>query len=123
MNLQQRQSVVQKSRFLPAGHILGAAMLSLDIVGRRLLFTGDLGRPHDVIMRPPVAVEHADVLVLESTYGDRAHDPGNPADTLADVITRTAARGGTVIVPSFAVGRAQALLYLWGRSRRAGSQQ
>ncbi|MGE5169876.1 MAG: MBL fold metallo-hydrolase RNA specificity domain-containing protein [Rudaea sp.] len=103
------------ARFLPAGHILGAAMLSLDIAGRRLVFTGDLGRPHDVIMRPPVAVDHADVLVLESTYGHRPHDPGDPADTLAEVITRTTARGGTLIVPSFAVGRAQALLYLLHR--------
>lgn len=62
-------------------------------------------------MRPPAAVEGADYLVVESTYGDRRHDPSDPGDTLADVITRTAARGGTVIVPSFAVGRAQALLY------------
>ena len=104
-----------RARLLPAGHILGAAMLSLDVGGRTLLFTGDLGRPHDAIMQPPAAVEHADVLVLESTYGDRTHDPSDPADRLADVIARTAGRGGTVIVPSFAVGRAQALLYLLQR--------
>jgi metallo-beta-lactamase family protein len=63
-------------------------------------------------MREPAAVRHADYLIVESTYGDRLHDPGDPLDKLADVVNRTAARGGVIIVPSFAVGRAQALLYL-----------
>ncbi|HQR11464.1 MAG TPA: MBL fold metallo-hydrolase [Casimicrobiaceae bacterium] len=99
-------------RFLPAGHILGAAMVSIAVDGRNILFTGDLGRPHDLIMRAPTKVARADVLVVESTYGDRRHDPADPRDKLADVVSRTAARGGGVIVPSFAVGRAQTLLYL-----------
>jgi metallo-beta-lactamase family protein len=99
-------------RFLPAGHILGAAMVSVNAEGRTLLFSGDLGRLHDLIMRAPVAVVEADCLIVESTYGDRRHDPADPRDRLAEVISRTAARGGVVIVPSFAVGRAQALLYL-----------
>jgi metallo-beta-lactamase family protein len=98
-------------RFLRAGHILGAAMVAIEADGRRVLFTGDLGRPHDPVMLAPDPVTDADYLVVESTYGDRRHDPSSPGDKLADVITRTVTRGGTVIVPSFAVGRAQALLY------------
>lgn len=99
-------------RFLPAGHILGAGMVSVTVGDRRLLFTGDLGRPHDLIMRAPVPVTQADYLIVESTYGDRRHDPADPRDKLGEIITRTAARGGVIVVPSFAVGRAQALLYL-----------
>jgi metallo-beta-lactamase family protein len=99
-------------RFLRAGHLLGAAMVSIRAEGRTLLFSGDLGRPHDLILPAPAAVDHADYLVLESTYGDRLHDPGDARDRLADVLNRTAARGGIVIAPSFAVGRAQALLFL-----------
>jgi metallo-beta-lactamase family protein len=63
-------------------------------------------------VRAPAAVSEADYLIMESTYGDRLHDPADPRDKLADVVTRTVARGGVVVVPSFAVGRAQALLYL-----------
>ncbi|HEX6137300.1 MAG TPA: MBL fold metallo-hydrolase [Casimicrobiaceae bacterium] len=98
-------------RFLRAGHILGAAMVAIEANGRSVLFTGDLGRPHDPVMLAPEPVAGADYLVVESTYGDRRHDPSSPGDKLADVVTRTVTRGGTVIVPSFAVGRAQALLY------------
>ncbi|MEO8136819.1 MAG: MBL fold metallo-hydrolase [Betaproteobacteria bacterium] len=98
-------------RFLPAGHILGAAMVSITAEGRTILFTGDLGRPHDPIMRSPTIVTRADYLIVESTYGDRRHDPADPRDKLAEVISRTAARGGVVVVPSFAVGRAQSLMY------------
>jgi metallo-beta-lactamase family protein len=99
-------------RFLPAGHLLGAAMVSVRVQGRTILFTGDIGRPNDPIMRAPVAVREADYLITESTYGDRRHDPADPRELLGDVIRRTAARGGVVVVPSFAVGRAQLLLYL-----------
>jgi metallo-beta-lactamase family protein len=98
-------------RLLLAGHILGAAMVEICSAGRILLFTGDLGRPNDLVMKPPVRVEHADYLVTESTYGNRRHDVKDPLEVLADVITRTAARQGVVIIPAFAVGRAQTLLY------------
>jgi metallo-beta-lactamase family protein len=98
-------------RLLLAGHILGAAMVEIRSGGRILLFTGDLGRPNDLVMKPPVRVEHADYLVTESTYGNRRHDVKDPLEVLADVITRTAARQGVVIIPAFAVGRAQTLLY------------
>ena len=70
-----------------------------------------MGRTHDPIMREPDTLKEADYLVLESTYGDRLHDSENPEDKLADIITKTAARGGTIVVPSFAVGRTQSVLY------------
>lgn len=94
-----------------AGHILGAACLEMEAGGRRIVFSGDLGRPNNPTMPDPARIARADYLILESTYGDRLHDGGDPEAALEDVITRTAARGGTVIIPSFAVGRAQTLLY------------
>ena len=106
---------------LPAGHLLGAAMLRLTQNGRSILFTGDLGRPHDPIMVPPDIVTQADFLVVESTYGDRRHDTRDPKLQLAEVINRTVARGGVVVVPAFAVGRAQLLLHLIDALKRAGA--
>jgi metallo-beta-lactamase family protein len=94
-----------------AGHILGAAIVWLFHQGTTIVFSGDLGRPNDPVMRAPAAIIGADYLVVESTYGNRTHDSKNPQDVLAEVITRTAARGGTVLIPAFAVGRAQSLLY------------
>jgi len=104
-----------------AGHILGAAMAIIEIEGKRIAFTGDVGRPHDPIMQAPASVKYADYLICESTYGDRRHDDSDPGAKLADVVNRTIARGGTVIVPSFAVGRAQALLYLVARLKDDGA--
>jgi len=98
-------------RLLQGGHILGAAMVEMRCEGRAVLFSGDLGRPNDLVMKPPARVEHVDYLVIESTYGNRRHDVNDPLEVLADVITRTAARQGVVIIPAFAVGRAQTLLY------------
>ncbi len=101
-------------RLRGAGHILGASSVELRQGNRSLLMSGDLGRPDDLMMKPPVPIEHGDTLVIESTYGDRTHDDADHAGELADVIRRTAARGGMVIVPAFAVGRTQALLYqIW----------
>jgi len=101
-------------RLRPAGHILGASLVELRQGERSLLMSGDIGRPDDLIMKPPVPIAHADTLVIESTYGNRQHDDGDHAAELANVIRRTAARGGMVIMPAFAVGRAQALLYkIW----------
>jgi metallo-beta-lactamase family protein len=99
------------ARFGSAGHLLGAAHLHLEWAGRTLLFSGDIGRDDDLLMRPPAPPPAADTVVVESTYGDRLHAALEPLTALAQVISRTAARGGTVIVPAFAVGRAQALLY------------
>ncbi|HSQ82009.1 MAG TPA: MBL fold metallo-hydrolase [Casimicrobiaceae bacterium] len=107
-------------RFLHAGHILGAAMAVATAEGRSILFTGDVGRPQDLIMRAPAAAPAVDYLVVESTYGDRRHPGVDPGDELAEVIRRTIARGGIVVVPSFAVARAQALLYLIHQLKAAG---
>lgn len=100
------------ARFSRAGHILGAASVLLDNSVSTLLFSGDLGRPNDVLMPAPDPIVSADRVVVESTYGDRLHPPIDPWLQLADVIRRTAARGGVVIVPAFAVGRAQTLLHM-----------
>lgn len=95
----------------PAGHILGSATAELLAGGTRILFSGDLGRSKDLIMQPPERIAQADYLVLESTYGDRLHQKQDPLVQLADVINRTVARKGVVLVPAFAVGRVQELLY------------
>lgn len=95
-----------------AGHILGAAFIRVTAGdGTSILFSGDIGRLHDPVMKPPAKIQGADYLVVESTYGDRLHDKDNPADDIEKIVRRTAARGGTLVIPAFAVGRAQALLY------------
>jgi len=107
-------------RFHPAGHILGAAMADIVLPdGRRLLFSGDLGRPGDPLMPDPERIEAADWLVVESTYGDRRHATEDPEEAIAEVIRRTASRGGTVVVPAFAVGRTQTLLWHLSRLKAA----
>ena len=95
-----------------AGHILGSATVELSFGEgkRRLVFSGDLGRWDRPILRDPEPVEDADVLLLESTYGDRVHPP-NAAAALAEVVREAAARGGALIVPAFAVGRVQELIW------------
>lgn len=98
-------------RFQPAGHILGAAIVSMICGKQQVVFSGDLGRTGSATMVDPAPVQSTDYLLVESTYGNRRHDQSDPEDALAAAISRTAARGGTVIIPSFAVGRAQSLLY------------
>ena len=94
-----------------AGHLLGAASVRVEWDGHALLFSGDLGRSQDLLMRPPVPPEASDWVVMESTYGNRAHAGIDPLTAMADVISRTAARGGIVVIPAFAIGRAQTLMY------------
>jgi len=106
--------------FRRAGHILGAATVEVFWAGRRIVFTGDLGRYNDPIMLDPDPVTAADYLVMESTYGDRVHEKTDPAETLAAVVNETVKRGGTLVVPAFAVGRAQTLLYYLWQLRSAG---
>lgn len=108
-------------RFSPAGHLLGAASVLLETESGRLLFSGDLGRPDDLMMRAPAPPPAADWVVMESTYGDRRHVPVDAEAELATAINRAVDRGGVIIVPSFAVGRAQLLLHLVARlkARRA----
>lgn len=98
-------------RFRPAGHILGSAIVEVRDGRQSVVFSGDLGRPNSPTMVDPATVRSADVLVVESTYGNRSHDPRDPEDALAEVIVRTARRGGVVLVPTFAVGRVQTVLY------------
>ena len=100
------------ARFLPAGHILGASMIRFEQANLSILFSGDLGRPHNPIMKAPTAVEQVDYLVIESTYGNRLHDHRDPSEMLAQVIHRTCDRGGVLVVPAFCVGRVQELLFL-----------
>lgn len=96
-----------------AGHMLGSSALVMEVDGARLIFSGDVGRVSLPIIRDPEIMPEADFLIMESTYGDRLHkDEGAVIDKLADVIARTAARGGKIIVPAFAVGRTQQLVLL-----------
>jgi metallo-beta-lactamase family protein len=107
-------------RFVPAGHIPGAASVWLRADGATLAFSGDLGRSSDPTLPPPRTDGPADWVVVESTYGDRLHPVTDPEDELADVVQRTASRGGVVLIPAFAVGRAHAVLYHLYRLRQAG---
>lgn len=100
---------------LPAGHILGASIAAIRGAGVRVVFSGDLGRMNDPIMRPPSKVEEADYLVVESTYGDRRHDAADAEVALGSHLNRALARRGVVVIPAFAVGRAQTLLYFISR--------
>lgn len=97
-------------RFRSAGHILGASSAEITAEGKTVLFSGDLGRSDDKIMNPPDPIDHADYIVVESTYGDRTHEKADPEEKFAEIVNRTVARGGIVVVPSFAVGRSQELL-------------
>ncbi len=105
--------------FRHAGHILGAATLEIQADGKTIVFSGDLGRPNDPVMWPPAPVPAADYLLIESTYGNRVHDSADTEERLAEIITRTAKRGGKIIIPSFAVGRAQSLLYTLSKLKAA----
>jgi metallo-beta-lactamase family protein len=103
-----------------AGHILGAATVRIAGDGTSVLFSGDLGRDGDPLILPPSQPPAADYVVVESTYGNRLHGDGDPIAALADAVRRTAARGGTVLIPAFAVARAQAILFELHRLVQAG---
>jgi metallo-beta-lactamase family protein len=93
------------------GHILGSAFVQINNKKTSIVFSGDIGRPNDVLMNAPKSTNHADYLVLESTYGNRLHSHEDPKLKLASIINKTTRRRGVVIIPVFAVGRAQELLY------------
>ncbi len=108
-----------RAGFRVAGHILGSSLVLVEIndagadrSGRRVLFSGDLGHYDQPIIQDPVAPSACDYLLVESTYGDRLHDPENPKDALTRVIKDAAERDSPVLIPAFAVGRTQELLYL-----------
>jgi len=104
----------------PVGHLLGACAVSLKAGGTTLVFSGDIGRSADLLMPPPQRIARADVLLVESTYGDRLHPPEDAQARLGAIVRATARRGGSVLLPSFAVGRAQALLLVLQRLKNAG---
>jgi len=108
-------------RLTPAGHILGSACVRVETGKVSLTFSGDVGRAHDIVMQPPAALEKTDYLVLESTYGDRRHPQEDPWTTLAEIVRDTVAKGGTVMMPAFAVGRAQLLTFLLTEMMTAGN--
>lgn len=97
--------------FNHAGHILGAACLIVEQGGTSILFSGDLGRMDDPCITAPENIFAANYLVIESTYGDRLHEKIDPKEQLGEIVRRTTQRGGSVIIPAFAVGRTQSLLY------------
>ncbi|HEX3280969.1 MAG TPA: MBL fold metallo-hydrolase [Pyrinomonadaceae bacterium] len=108
-----------RAGFRVAGHILGSSLVLVEIenagndqTGRRILFSGDLGHYNQPIIRDPVAPLACDYLLVESTYGNRLHDPEEPKIALKRIINDAAQRGGPVLIPAFAVGRSQEILYL-----------
>lgn len=109
-----------RMRLRRAGHILGASIVELNWQGTSVVFSGDLGRYDDPMMVDPSPVRRADYLVVESTYGNRRHDRRDPGDALAEIITRTVGHGGTVVIPAFAVGRAQSILFHLERLKSSG---
>ncbi len=105
----------------PAGHILGSAMVRIADRHTSILFTGDLGRPDDPIMRAPETPPDSDYLVVESTYGNRRHHTTDPIDELGEIIQKTSQRHGVVIIPTFAVGRTQSLLWCIKQLKERGT--
>jgi len=104
------------ARFIPAGHILGSSFIEIQLVEPdrapvKIVFSGDLGRYDEPILNDPEPETEADYLLVESTYGNRLHDRTGPKDRLAEIINATAERGGKIIIPAFAVGRMQLLVY------------
>jgi metallo-beta-lactamase family protein len=106
-----------RTRFTPAGHILGAACVALEAGATSIAFSGDVGRPVDPIMKPPQPMPQAHYLVVESTYGDRRHADTDVDDVLGRIVVETIERRGVLVVPAFAVGRAQHLLHILARLR------
>ena len=118
---EQIEAAGLRIRLRTAGHIVGASSVELTSATTTVLFSGDLGRPDDPIMQPPSPIARADYVVVESTYGDRLHDPQDAEEVLGKAIQRTAARGGIVVIPAFAVGRAQEVLYAIYRLKARGA--
>jgi len=102
-----------------AGHILGSALVDIEVEGKRVLFTGDLGRRKMPIINDPVQVVEADYLIMEGTYGNRRHGDYRDVDTrLAEVVNRVYSRGGRIVIPAFAVERSQEIVYTLNRLRQ-----
>ncbi|HYS17828.1 MAG TPA: MBL fold metallo-hydrolase [Candidatus Binatia bacterium] len=108
------------ARFRLSGHILGASIVEVVLGGRRLVYSGDLGRYDVPVMRDPIAVESTDTLMIESTYGDRVHPPGDAAPVIVQAVRRAVDQRGWLLVPAFAIGRTQDLLYILRELEEAG---
>ena len=129
--LRQVQRVAFEASFRPArgmsallrssGHILGASIVQIEAGGRRLVYSGDLGRYGVPIMRDPEPVDRADTLLVESTYGNRAHPPDDGTPVLIQAVRRAAEVRGWLLVPAFAIGRTQELLFLLRRLEQQGA--
>ncbi len=101
-----------KFRYRKNGHILGSAFIEIECYGKKILFSGDFGRRISEILDPPSVIREADYLIMESTYGNRLHDPAPPEEHLARVINNTIHKQGNLLIPSFAVGRAQEVMLM-----------
>jgi metallo-beta-lactamase family protein len=108
------------ARFDNAGHILGAAFVTVSGKGMTIVFSGDLGRPGDPILFPPTRLRKTDFLLIESTYGNRDHIDEDPVENFAQIVRRTTSRGGTIVIPANAVGRSQLVLHYVHRMKREG---
>ena len=110
-------------RFVNSGHLLGSAfaLLGLDVDGgREVVFSGDIGRYGRPVLPDPLPLSTADTLVVESTYGDRVHEPDNDGEALAQIVSETINRGGKVIIPAFAIGRVEEVVYWLKKLEDAG---
>ncbi len=107
-------------RFRRDAHIPGAAFIELDAMEKRIVFSGDLGRPHDAMLMPPEQPEKADFLIVESTYGDRLHPKTSTKELLLEIINKSISKHGPLLVPSFTVDRAQDFMYLIWQLKQEG---
>ena len=100
-------------RFRYNGHIIGSTFIEIEISGKRFVFSGDVGRPNDILLDPPVKPKWADFLFIESTYGNKLHPQDNVEDRLVSLVNKTLYEKGNLLIPSFAVERLQSLMYLF----------
>lgn len=112
-------------RFLNTGHILGSAIIEMTIKGnnqtKKIVFSGDIGRYNDPIMKEPVSIEETDVLLVESTYGDRVNPMTKVEEILKSIVQEALERDGAIIIPAFAVGRTQTLIYYFHNMMEKGT--
>lgn len=118
----QESKILENCTIKPsvAGHVLGANSINMEISGRRITFSGDVGRYNAPILPNPQALDIGDLLICESTYGNRDHTAGSTKDDLARIINKAIPKRGPIIIPAFALGRTQDLLYLLGELEREG---
>src|SRR6185312_583804 len=99
-------------QFLKNGHILGSCFIEMECYGKRIIFSGDIGRKKSELLAAPSIIDKADFVIMESTYGNRVHSNENAMDELGEIINSTFHRRGNLLIPSFAVGRAQELMHM-----------